>query len=76
MSKILIRGGRVIDPARQIDRVADLLIEDGKIVGLDVERQGGGCRWADGWESFRETRLLHGLLVRMGGLQPRDRSLG
>ncbi len=40
MSKILIRGGRVIDPAGQIDRVADLLIEDGRIVGLDIEPTG------------------------------------
>ncbi|MBN1590082.1 MAG: dihydroorotase [Pirellulales bacterium] len=40
MSKILIRGGRVIDPARQIDRVADLLIEDGHIVDLDVRPAG------------------------------------
>jgi dihydroorotase len=40
MSRILIRGGRVIDPASQIDRVADLLIEDGRIVGLDLEPAG------------------------------------
>ncbi|MDP6957710.1 MAG: dihydroorotase [Planctomycetota bacterium] len=29
---ILIRGGRVFDPARKIDRVGDLYIENGKIV--------------------------------------------
>ena len=32
--KTVIRGGRIIDPANKIDRVADLLIEDGKIAGL------------------------------------------
>ncbi len=34
MSTLLIRGGRVIDPSQQIDQIADLLIDDGKIVGL------------------------------------------
>ena len=29
---ILIRGGRILDPARKIDRVGDLYIENGKIV--------------------------------------------
>jgi dihydroorotase len=36
MNKILIRGGRVIDPSQKIDRVANLLIEDGKIAAMDV----------------------------------------
>jgi len=40
MSKLLIRGGRVIDPAGHIDRIADLLIENDKIVGLDVPLTG------------------------------------
>ena len=29
--KTLIKGGRVIDPANSFDKVADVLIEDGKI---------------------------------------------
>lgn len=32
--RMVIQGGRVIDPARQIDRVADLYIADGRIAGL------------------------------------------
>lgn len=35
MPTTLIANGRVIDPSRQIDRVAHLLIRDGKIVGID-----------------------------------------
>ncbi len=31
---LLIRGGRVIDPSREIDRTADLMIKDGKILWL------------------------------------------
>jgi len=35
MSRYLIRGGRVIDPANKIDNVADILIEDGKIAAVE-----------------------------------------
>jgi dihydroorotase len=31
---LLIRGGRVIDPSQEIDKTADLLIKDGKILWL------------------------------------------
>jgi dihydroorotase len=34
MKPILIRGGRVIDPSRGTDGVADLLIEEGRIAGV------------------------------------------
>ncbi len=33
-NSILIRGGHVIDPANRIDRMADVLISDGRIVGV------------------------------------------
>ena len=32
--ELLIKGGRLIDPAQQIDQAADLLIEDGRIAGI------------------------------------------
>lgn len=38
MASLLIRGGRVIDPSQGLDRVTDLVIENGRIVGYD----GGG----------------------------------
>jgi dihydroorotase len=34
MDCVLISGGRIIDPANQIDQVADLLIEGGKVVWI------------------------------------------
>lgn len=34
MSRILIRGGRVLDPATGRDEFADVLIEDGKVAGI------------------------------------------
>jgi dihydroorotase len=34
MPTVLIKGGRVIDPASNTDRVADILIKDGKIAAL------------------------------------------
>src|SRR5256886_15490827 len=31
---LVLRGGRVIDPSRDLDQTADVLIQDGKIAGL------------------------------------------
>src|SRR5512135_1726473 len=42
--KILIEGGRVIDPANNVDAVLDVLIEDGRIADLripDAQAKGG-----------------------------------
>lgn len=41
MSRILIRNGRIIDPANQIDTTGDLLIRDGKIdqIGDRIETE-------------------------------------
>ena len=33
---VLVRGGRIVDPARGLDRVADLLIEGEAIAGIDA----------------------------------------
>jgi len=38
--RLLIRGGRVIDPANETDSVADLYVARGKIVGLNVPPDG------------------------------------
>jgi dihydroorotase len=39
---LLIRGGRVLDPAGEVDETADVLVDDGAIaaVGLDLEARG------------------------------------
>ena len=37
MSTILIRGGRLIDPSQEIDRVADLLLQDGRVEEIAPE---------------------------------------
>ena len=39
MSKLLVRGGRVVDPSQELDAVVDVLIEDG-----EVSRVGEGIR--------------------------------
>ena len=36
MSSLLIRGGRLIDPSRGLDRVSDVLIRDGRIAEIGV----------------------------------------
>jgi dihydroorotase len=40
MSRILIQGGRVVDPSQGIDRVMNVLIEDGRIAAYDVGPSG------------------------------------
>ena len=40
-ASFVLRGGRVIDPANGIDRIADLVIGKDKILGLDVPALGG-----------------------------------
>jgi len=37
MSQIVFEQGRLIDPSQEIDRVGNLVIENGKIVGIDVK---------------------------------------
>ncbi|GDX41355.1 dihydroorotase [Armatimonadota bacterium] len=32
--RLLLHGGRIVDPAQNLDKIADLLIEDGKIAGI------------------------------------------
>src|SRR5277367_5678911 len=44
MSSIVIEGGRVIDPSQKLDRVTNLLIEDGHIAGYDVSPEGAETR--------------------------------
>lgn len=39
MSRIIIRQGRIIDPAQGLDAVADLLIEEGKIAAIGKHLQ-------------------------------------
>src|SRR4051812_46312244 len=43
MSALLLSGGRVIDPARSFDAVADVLLRDGKVaaIGTDASAQAG-----------------------------------
>ena len=48
---ILVRGGRVVDPSQGIDRISDLLIQDGSIAGIDtrIERDDAQIIDADGF---------------------------
>jgi dihydroorotase len=36
MARVLIKHGRVIDPSQKLDRVTNVLLEDGKVAGFDV----------------------------------------
>ena len=49
-NRLLIRGGRVIDPSRGLDEVADLLIEEGKIsrIGKNLKAESAQAMNAKG----------------------------
>ena len=47
MEKLLIRGGRVIDPANGMDKIADVLIEDGKIAAIGEGLSADGAKVYD-----------------------------
>ncbi len=51
--KVLIHGGRVIDPSQDLDAALDLLIEDGRVVKLD-----GGIRKPKDCATFDATGLV------------------
>jgi dihydroorotase len=52
MSKLLIKNGRVIDPAFRRDETADVLVQDGNIVAIGPNLE------ADGAERFDATGLV------------------
>lgn len=51
MSKLLLKGGRIIDPAQNIDMTGDLLIEEGKIAALaeNIEDPDAVQKEVSGW---------------------------
>ena len=54
---VLFKGGRVIDPSRDVDQVADVLVQDGKVAGI-----GQGLGAPEG----AETRDVKGSIVAPG----------
>jgi dihydroorotase len=47
-SELIIAGGRILDPARGIDAIGDLVVRDGRIAGIvgrEVEAPGAGERF-------------------------------
>ncbi len=47
MEKMLIRGGRVIDPANGVDQIADLLIENGRVAAIGENLAAEGAQVFD-----------------------------
>ena len=43
MSRLLIRGGRVLDPASERDELADVLVEDGQLAAVDRDLPSDGA---------------------------------
>jgi len=45
--KLLLKNGRVIDPAQGVDLVSDILIEDGRIVAMGADLAAAGAETVD-----------------------------
>jgi dihydroorotase len=56
---MLLKGGRVVDPANQIDGVRDVLIQDGKIAKVGVNLSADGV---DVFEVPRDVIVVPGLI--------------
>ena len=56
MSRLLLKGGRVVDPQRGVDEVLDVLIEDGNIAQVEARLSAKGVEVVD----------LEGLVVAPG----------
>ena len=54
-SKLAIIGGRVIDPAQGIDRIADVLISNGKVIGIAEVSSDNGH---DGYEVIDAAGMI------------------
>jgi dihydroorotase len=50
--RLLIKGGRIIDPSQQLDKITDLLIEDGRVKSI------GDLLSDDGSEVFNASGLI------------------
>ncbi|HEX6838956.1 MAG TPA: amidohydrolase family protein, partial [Polyangia bacterium] len=44
---LLLKGGRVIDPATEFDKIADVLIEDGVVKAVEAGARADGARVID-----------------------------
>ena len=49
-SKLLVRGGRVVDPSQELDAVCDVLIEEGEVTRVaEGIRPGRYAEIVDAW---------------------------
>ncbi len=47
MSRLLLKGGRVVDPARRLDGPRDVLLEDGRVARVEKKLAGRGAEVID-----------------------------
>lgn len=62
MPRLLIEQGRIIDPSQSLDRVANLLVEGGRIAAMDVPEFPGGRRSDDETLDARGKIVVPGLI--------------
>jgi dihydroorotase len=57
-TKLLIKGGRIIDPSQGLDRIADLLVEAGRVKSIGSEPGSAGVPLAEELEIFDASGLI------------------
>ena len=72
--KYIIKGGRVINPARKFDAVADVLVEDGKIKAVGENLAADGAEDLADAEEVGQT--LPAKTFHSGNRQVADFSVG
>ena len=64
MSKIIIQGGRLLDPETGLDEIGDLVIEDDRVLALATAAEGGAGAYST--EEDAEVIDAAGLIVTPG----------
>ncbi len=54
--RVIIRGGRIVDPSQDLDELRDILVEDGRI--LDLAVPGGETGFSDGADVIDAAGLI------------------
>ena len=70
MSKIIIQGGRLLDPETGLDEIGDLVIEDDRVLALATAAEGGAGAYST--EEDAEVLDAAGLIVTPGLIDARS----
>lgn len=68
MRQIIIRNGRLIDPARAIDSIAEVTIQDGKVTSINLGQSKSAARGTPPSELEATTNVAESIVIDATGL--------